>query len=314
MSQPTYASFITTVMRLYTEGDIPSALRLVQEQGANYPTRQSTVAIVHICFLALTGDQLGALRLMQAGLDRGLWWSVDGLRGDSDLASLQGDPDFERMVAICGERHAQALQSARPERLLLPPVEGAARPYPLLVAMHPYSSSAADFAQYWQVLASQGWLVLLPQSSQIVSPDGYCWDNTLLAIDEIKAHLADITQQYPIDPRRTVVAGFSQGGGLALWLAVSQAVPAAGFIGLAPYLRTLDDLLPALPAGPIDGVRGVMFTGGQDRDEGMFDKMESLLQSHRIPYRRQHDPDLAHEIPPDFDRQLAEALAFILEA
>ena len=120
-------------------------------------------------------------------------------------------------------------------------------------------------------------------------------------------------RDYPIDPQRTLIAGFSQGGGLALRLALMHGGPSARFLMIAPYLPDLD-ALPDAPAEVPTGARGYMVTGGKDNDNGLFDRIEQRLQSLKVPTLREHHPELGHAFPPDFAATLDRALGFLFPA
>ncbi|MEW5870426.1 MAG: hypothetical protein AB1894_14215 [Chloroflexota bacterium] len=320
MTDLTYAQFLNEMMRLYGSGDYAAALALVEQHGDDYPEQEVGVAIIRVCLLNVNGHSEAALQALQVALDKGYWYPLEALRGDPDLESLQGNPAYERMVAECEARHAKARLEGKPELVVYPPAGAdavgadAIRPYPLLLAFHWRGGNASSFAPYWQGLAEQGWLVAVAQSSQVSEFDAYCWDDLETAESEAQAHLATLQAQYPLDPQRVILGGMSQGGGLAIWLACSRKLAASGFIGVAPFMRWMDEVGPQLPQGRIPGVRGCLITGGQDHDEGMFERIEGLLQAHEIPYQRQNYPDLAHAFPPDFEQRLPEMLAFIAGA
>jgi predicted esterase len=311
MDKMTFAQFLTETMRLFSAGDYAAALQAVQAQGGLYPEYRAVVYNLHYCLLALSGEPAQAIQVLQEAVDQGLWWPEAALRGDPGMDSLQGQEQFERLVSICAERHRVIQQAARPERLVIPPAAHTRPPYPTLIAFHPRGSSAADFAPDWEYLAGRGWLVMLPQSSQVRGLDAFCWDDTALAEKEAREHFAALAGQYAIDRQRVLLAGFSQGGGLAAWLAASQSIPARGIFVIAPYLRSVDALLglptPQVPAP----VRGYLITGDLDRDEGLFDKLETLLARYSICYQRHRYPDLAHEMPSDMHASLQKALEFI---
>jgi predicted esterase len=306
-----YLQFQDEVLQLYSTGDFQATLKLIEEQGKNYPEKAATVDLFHMCLLNVCGNSERALQVFQAAIDKGFWYQTPPLRGDPDLASLQGNPQFQRLVDICAERHAQAQRDAKPELLVLPPAQNASQPYPLLLALHWYGGNAHDFAEYWKSLTEQGWLVAAAQSSQVSGFNAYCWDDPLKAITEIKAHYAALAHDYPLDPQRVVLGGFSQGAGLAFWLSVSQDIPAAGFISIGPYLEKLVEMKPQLPAGAIPGVRGYFISGGKEQDDGMFAQVEVVLKEHTIPYQWHIYPELAHHMPADFDQRLQIALGFI---
>jgi len=312
VNAPTFDQFLSEILGLYSNGNYTAALRIVTAQGDLFPEQRAIVYNLHFCLLAISGDQESAIQVLQSAIDQGYWWPVAVLRGDTDLAALQGHPDFERLVTTCAERHTAAQMTARAERLVIPPAPHSAVPYPMLVAFHPRNSSAQTFARHWADLSGHGWLVVLPQSSQVCGVNAYCWDDRSLAENEAREHFAAISAGYAIDPERIVLAGFSQGGGLAAWLSASQLIPAKGFVVIGPYLRSVDELLER-PAPPAAHVRGYLITGDLDRDGGIFDKLETLLTRSGISYRRERRPTLGHDMPADFEMHRANALKFIFK-
>jgi len=309
----TFAEFRSSVFQHYFAGRYAQALAVLDQHAGNFPDQQGPILNWRACVQALTGQTDQALNTLQMAVDRGIWYEPQQLRSDTDLAALQGHPYFERIVAYCAEQYNLAKLAARPELRIIPPAEDTPRPHPLLLAIHGRSSNAAETAAYWQALAGQGWLVALPQSSQVTQMDGYGWDDLDLAESELVAHLEHLRAEHPIDPNRIILGGFSQGGGLAVYLTVGGKLRTRGFIAVAPYLRSVDFLMdtdfPSLPLQP----RGWMITGGLDQDGGLFQKIETLLQKQNIPYQRKNYPDLGHEYPPDFATTWEQALEFILE-
>ena len=306
----TYDEFQDQLLRLYYAGDYQTAVDLIEQLGKNYPD-EPILDLLHICLLSVSRNPGRAIQVFQSAVDKGRWYATAGLRGDADLAALQGNPDFERLVAICADRHAQAQRASKPALLVNPPAPTAPQPYPLLLALHWRGGSAQKFIQDWKSLADQGWLVAAPQSSQVTGMEAYGWDDTPQAIAEIQAHYAALARDYPIDPQRVVLGGFSQGAGLAIWLSVSRQVAAAGFISIGPYLHELPEMAPQLPSGPIPDLRGFIISGALEQDSGMFTSFEALLKDRAVPYHWHVYPDLAHQMPPDFDQRLQTALDFI---
>lgn len=307
-----YPEFLNTTLKLYTQGEWQAALEIVEKYGQSFPDEAATIYILHTCLLNVSGNMPRALQVFQEGLDQGYWWPTPGLRQDPDLASLQGNPDFERMVAICEERHAQAQSAARPELLVFPPTPGTLPPYPLMLILHWRGGNAKNFAEDWKSLSEQGWLVAAPQSSQMAGFNAYCWDDMDKAIAEIQAHAATLTQQYHLDQQRILLGGFSQGAGLAIWLSASGALPTAGFISIGPYLMEPEPWLAKLPTGPIHGRRGYIISGELEQDGGgTFPLFETALKDHSIPYHWHTYPGLGHQIPSDFKQRLEIALNFI---
>ena len=311
MSYSQYRQFRSEVHRLYQSGEYSAALERLDQSAQAYPDQAPLISYIRLCLLALTAQAPQALAALQHALDQGYWYPPATLHGDPDLASLQGQAEFERLVAVCAVRFAQAAKSAHPERIVLTPPPGTPAPYPFLLAFHGRNADAASSQPYWESLAERGWLVALLQSSQLVGVGTYAWDDRQRSVDEARQHFNELSNSYPVHWQRLVLAGFSQGAGVAIWLALHQLLPAAGFIAVAPYLRGVEELIPPTEALPASRLRAYLLTGDLDQHQEMFAQIEALLRARQIIYQREQRPDLEHDYPADFDQSLDQALQFI---
>ncbi len=225
---------------------------------------------------------------------------------------MQGNPEFERLVNVCAGRHTQAAKTARSARIVLTPAPGTPAPYPLLLAFHGRNANAASSQLFWESLVERGWLVALLQSSQVVGIGSFAWDDRQQSIEEAKLHFAELSSSYPVHWQRLVLGGFSQGAGLAIWLALQQLLPAAGVIAVAPYLHDVENLAAQPTAPSASRLRAYLLTGDLDQHQEKFAQIEQLLNARQINYRRDKRPGLDHDFPADFDQDLDQALQFIL--
>lgn len=297
---------------LYMRGEYDQGLALLVGEitGEVTPVVAGQFYNFKMCMAALTGKDELALDLFEQAVDLGLWWTEEYLHSDPDLKSLQGTPRFERLVAVCEERYQQALEEARPELVVLPPAEGASPPYPMLFAIHGRMNNAADFSAYWESLPAQGWLVALPQSSQVTGPGSFIWDDDRTAMTELRLHFAALLDQHSIDRRRIVWAGFSQGGGLAARLALDPDVPGSKFLLVCPWMPDVEQLASG---GALDSeARGFFVLGGRDDSGEVADQIRSRVEALGVPHRVETHPELGHDFPEDFERSLNVALDYLL--
>jgi predicted esterase len=299
--------------QLYRSGAYAEALDLVTAYEALFP-RRGRFYNWKMCMAARVGNIPLALQTLQETVDAGLWFGRASLREDQDLVPLQGLPEFERLAAICEERYAAALAQATPQLLTVEP-KHTSRPFPLLLALHGNNSNSETSVDNWRPAVDRGWLLALPQSSQLGDFDAYVWNDRERAIAEVREHVATIQREYVIDPARVVVGGFSMGGGLAVWLALSGAIEARGFIAVGPYLDDVGLLQPLIEARQGRKLRGYIVVGDQDDPSyRISQEIVALLRSHDIACELEVHPNLGHVFPPAFDESLAKALDFIFEA
>lgn len=303
-----YSELRDAVFRLYGEGRYVEALALIAREAPAYPDEMASTAYWRACLYAVTGRREEALRVIREVLDLGSFFGTHQLRDEADFASLQRDPDFERLAAECARRQEAAQAKARPELLVVEP--RTPPPWPLLLALHGAGSNAADSLDPWRPAIAAGWLLALPQSSQVWGSNGFVWNDRAWAAREIGEQFATLTSKYQVD--RTVVGGFSNGGALAPWLVLTGSLPARGFVAVGPGARNPIDW-PTLVAGcDRDDVRGVVIVGDGDAPSLEYTRALSGAMSARgLGCRVEIVPGLSHDYPADFGLRLDRALGFV---
>lgn len=311
MGERTFRELEAEMFRLYGAQEYSQAWALVEREAPRFPDQAWRTTFWRMCLAARSDDTPAALRAFEEGVSAGHWWSENGLRQDPDLKPLQGRPEFERLVSVCLERQAAAQAQTRPELLVLRPV--VPPPYPVIVALHGAGGTAESFAPHWQPAISAGWLVARAQSSRVAGPHGYGWWDLERAEREISAHFQTLRDEHPIRADQIVLAGFSQGGSTAIWLALRQTVPATGFLGIACATRDLEET--RVHATRLQAkIRGYLLVGDADYVFERTRALHDLLQSAGVPTELEIRPGLGHAIPDDFEVSLRRALAHITQS
>ncbi len=299
------------MMVCYERGDYGGALAVTERLAAAFPDQSARTDFWRICLLSRLQKTDEVLSVFRQALEGGMWWSEPTLRSDPDLEPLQGLPEFERMVAVCRERHAAAQAESKPALYVREPAK-AVKPYPLLIALHPMSNTAEASLSYWEAACAKGWLVAAMQSSQMAWPGAYTWNDRDKAQEEILEQFASLCEQYPVDRSRVIVGGMSQGGALAIRLTLNGSLPALGFLAVVPGL--IERKLLEEWAGTVRGhpVRGYLVAGGRDPRREFFGQVCEILPKFGISCRMEEHPELGHEFPMDFEKSLKKALKFLL--
>ena len=301
------------LFQCYNRGDYAGALEIAEQLAVRYPEQAIHTCFWRICLTSRLTRIDDALRLLAEGLAAGYWWSEGGLHKDPDLAPLQGLPEFEQMVSTSHALQMAAQAGVQPDLRVYTPDSKVPSPYPLLIALHGRGHSLEnDNAPYWKHACQLGWLVAVPRSSQLSWPDAYGWDDSKLAGKEIAAHYDTLCAQYPIDRQRLVIAGMSQGGALAVHLALAGKLPACGFLAVVPGNSVTEGLEVLIQSAQGRGLRGYLVAGGKDPRYEMFKQIHALFLQHGIPCEMEDHPELGHEFPTDFEKSLKKALNFIL--
>lgn len=316
MSELTIKTFRQQFRQLYNAKEYAQALTLTEKEHANFPADAHEISYWRICLYALVGKPTEALSIFQAVLDRGDWFPLRWVRKAPDLASLKPLPEFQAMVAVCRQRLAELQANAHPALLVRQPAEHAIN-LPLLIAMHGNRNNANNTVEHWNAITTQGWLLAIPQSSQVVGPDAFVWDERETGISEVREHLVTLNNEHKLDPQRVVLGGFSMGGGQAILMALQQSVKTCGFVTLGPYMR--EDELEALPAlletHKPAGIRGTILVGEEDSEcLAVSRKVVEIMRTYDLPCELEIRPGLGHSYPTDFAEWATKGLAFIEQA
>jgi phospholipase/carboxylesterase len=198
----------------------------------------------------------------------------------------------------------------------VPPGDG---PFPAILALHGWGASAHDLIGLAPILHGGGALVLCPQGPVAFEIGqgyvGFGWFElsqvrppTIAEIgratDGVRAFLEAAQSRYPIDRRKIVVMGFSQGGVIAYDLVLRDPGRFAGLIALSSWLPAeLDDAIltqpghESFPALVVHGTQDQMIpvTRAQESRERLLKRRLSLT------YR---EYEMEHGIAPEALRDI----------
>lgn len=313
MSEITFHALFRQLIAADRAGDYTRAIVLAEQAADRFPERARQTLHWRICLTAGSGKQEQSLQLLREALNHGYCYPPSALEQEPDLTSLRDLAAFKELLEVNNERFAEIQAHARPELLIIPSAQQATS-YPLLIALHGNSSNARDTSAYWAGIPAQGWLLALPQSSQLIGPGECIWDNREQGSSEVREHLAALTSTYPIDQERVVLGGFSSGGSLAIWLAVHQSRKTRGFIALGPTLTAaeLEAVTTLFDAHTPVGLRGSIIVGEEDTwSLETSRKIAKLMQTHDLSCQLEILPGLDHSYPPHFAQSVAQRLAFV---
>ena len=124
-------------------------------------------------------------------------------------------------------------------------------PFPTIIAFHGWGASALDLLGLAPYVGDGGFLMLCPQGPLEVplggGPVGYGWYPISMggarpaeaevetAVAAAGAFVDEAMARYPIDPRKLVLLGFSQGGVMAYNLALRQPQRFAALVAMSTW-------------------------------------------------------------------------------
>ena len=303
------------VIQMHSAGQYAEADQMLQIEIARFPQDRARIMYWRTCMLALDQQREAAIICLREALDEGHWYAEPTLHSDPDLASLQGHAKFEQLVIRNAERVADAQRHVEPRIIVKQPLVGT-EPYPLLVALHGNGSNADTSLKYWQSATDAGWLLGLPESSQLGGSDRNerVWNDLTIAISEAQTHIKDLYEEFVIDQQSLVTGGFSMGGQLAARLALKTDLEVQGLILVGSYLGEFQVTPNELKNAQIRGLRVFTIIGKQDihnYDSALA--FYELLHAYGITAQLQEYDELAHEYPAEFSELLVKALDFVIK-
>lgn len=308
MESISFPELTRQLFQLYAEDRFADALRLVEQNAQRFPGQAARIAFWEICLLSRVGDSKKALSVFQNGLENGLWWAESRLL-DTDLDPLRSLPEFKYLSALCSALYAEACKNVkRDQEILTPDEHPEAGRYPLLIALHGSGGNKTSNLEYWEVARRMGWLVLSPQSTQPLYSGAYGWSDIDQGVTDLGAYVEEVLNACPVDAERIVLAGFSQGSGMAIHAALRGELGVHGFISVGTFWDDVDSFIP-----PARSIRGYFVAGGKDRHLERTRRIQEVLKVNNVPFVEEYHPDLAHEFPPDFGGSFAKAIDFIFE-
>jgi predicted esterase len=266
------------------------------------------------CVLALNGEVDAALDWLGKAAANG-FCGLSLLDADADLDAVRDLSRYQIVRDMVAEnsrhRREKVYQAAAstPPLTVLP--EGAAgdRPRPLIIALHGFGDSAANYPQLWGPAAEDfGAILVIPNGPRPVG-DGRGWGNLDEADAVVEAALDYAREKFEVDWDRVVLTGFSQGGFMAMSLGTRYPDLFVGVIPMAGgYIPEID-----APAKADDGdPRYYFLVGSRDRvvDEVQLAAADFKAAGYEVDLRVLSGT--GHAFPRRTTTELRKALRFVL--
>ena len=254
-----------------------------------------------------------ALDALDRALAEGCRYKREWLEREERLSALRGIPRFADIVARADARYAEDAAAARPHLTFAIPDElPDAFGYPLLIALHGNNSNAQETAPHWASMADRGWVVAVPQSSEIgVTPGAYTWNDRERAAAEVSTHLERVKRATQIDVGRIVLAGFSMGGLQAIALPLTKKLRVRGVVPVAAWLPDITEFTALVGSGAGKMLRAYVVVGEKDPSCAGARELVDLFKRHQLRAELDVRAGLGHEYPADMSETVGRALAFV---
>ncbi len=307
-----FAGFNLKWAELYEAQQFDNAFELTTRHKDAFPSHKSFVLYLHLCMVVRVGKHDLALAQLEEALNTGSWFSEELLRQSPSFAPLQDMPAFDPLVQRSAKLAEAELATPPPPVIVKPEGDG---PYPLLIGLHGSPSNGQNALGIWGGLEKKGWLLAFPSSNQRAMHNLGDWADQDAAAQAIKDLYAMLCKDYKVDLNRVVIAGYSGGGFLATWLALSNAFKMRGFLGVGPYLpqEALDEWGELIETASKE-LRGVILSG--DKDDSVprdtFAPFAESLNAQGITCKVEEVSGSTHDIDDNYRALFPAALDYLV--
>ena len=291
------------------------ALELIMAQGDNFPESRMWADYWKMVSAARLENRQLVYELARKSLEDGLWYGEFLWRRSPSYAPLQGDPEFEQIVADSLRAQLNDMPSTEPIVITKLPSNHSTES-PLLIALHGNQSTAERTLPFWEPAVLDGWATVIPQSDQVMFKNAFAWDDIEKSMAYVKSQFEALDIAF--DSKRVVLAGHSMGGLIAIRMALEGLIPVCGFVvngPAVPYLNPPAELDQFLAPARERGLRAYFILGEQDGaiNTPEVKNLTEKLKAAGISCEVEMVANSTHDYNPAYDPALQRGLAFILE-
>lgn len=309
MTQLTYTKLLNETLEKYVENGVEEAYQYISKHADEIEENHAQIYNFRYSLAAASGREEEALAIMkEAIIENGHWYAYDYLKEDEDLDSLRKNEDFQYMLDLCKQREDEAKEKAKPEVGVMNPDDEKSE-HPLLIALHGNQENNKRTKENWQTAPSQGFVLGMPQSSQIEFSGGYSWEDIDKSLEELYAHYEALKNTENVKDEPIILGGFSAGARVALHAILEGNIPTKGFIFVGPWLPEIDELADELSRLADNGIKGYVICGDHDQDcLEETNRFVELLKEKNVPHTYKLIEGLDHDYPENFDDYLQDAI------
>lgn len=307
-----YREFRGRLVEMYNAKRYAEGAKLIEENYDRFPGKHSSMSYNMALFCVHLGDCDRAIEYLSKAHGKGHFFSIYAFGGDP-WAPLRAHEKFDAIIAQNIAMRDEAQRNAKPElEVSVPEDFDRARTYPLFIALHGGGENIEVFRPSWRSgVMEREFIVAWVQSSQVVSMNGFSWEEQETTRREVREAYERVCAEYPVDTSEVLIGGFSSGGfGSLVVTFFEQAVPVKGFVILCPPMP--ENVTAAEAAAARERwVRGTIITTGLDNRVPAQRAMADLFRDNGLQYQFVMTPDIGHWYPQDFSEQLDRAIAHI---
>lgn len=305
----TYTEAETAYMELW-QGDQDKkleAIEIAEYAFYNFEDKHHLIILDLIMYYGITENIDKCKAMFKKGFSKGFWYP------EAYLKKLFEQEIYKDMKqAWCKLRDDAMLKAKSVYKTYLPNNYNSETEYPLFISLHGWGEDLNMFIEFWQSKQlSSDFIHVSIQSSQIFGSQRYQWDDTEKSRNEIYTVLEEIKAKHNTNTC-ALIGGFSQGGSLAMLLALEDPKVFKGFISLNPGKHKLitDEMITS--AAGFD-LKGSIITGDQDFEYKNQLELIETFKKYKLKCDLNVNKDFGHWFPENLSDKINESIDFICD-
>jgi predicted esterase len=309
-----YSEVYADVMAFYRQKKYAEAVAVLEQAVKQFPEKLSAITFNMAVLYNMLGKVDKCMGILEYGLERKVTYAF--WPGAGPFAPLEKEERFKKIMETNTRLQAEATAKNEAKVVVVTP-EGYSdkdqKKYPLIIALHGWNMNAESFKKMWNSpKTGKEYIQAYIRSSQVLTKNTAGWTDFQLGRKDVSNIYNKLIKDYPVDTGKVIIAGFSQGGQMALDIAVHNIIPSAGFVALKPGGGIPENFnLDAVKKAHQRGLRGVIITGDKDHSLEDQKKMAKMFDEAGLPNQLMVNPDQGHWFSKDFPTQLEKAVNYI---
>ncbi|MCU5224447.1 MULTISPECIES: DUF3089 domain-containing protein [Bacillus] len=299
MKRKQFVELQNELFRLFEKREFEAIYRCIDKAKREFPERIEKTSFWEACAFSAEGKYEEAIVSLNEALEKGIWWNPHTLMQDEDLKGLREKTAFKMIVKKCEEIFKKQQLTANPKLFTY----GNEKAKAGLFSLHWRGSHIDDFAPYWceeEILHE--YILGFSQSSQIHGMKSYSWDNHEIAIKDVMKTFNDFVNKYNLED--IIIAGASQGGNIAIELALKNMLATQKFIAVIPAIRDVKAIESIVASNDITNVEGYIVTGDKDLFYENTLQLMLMFEEYNVNCKLIVREGLGHLFPEDFKQIL----------